>query len=111
MSRAYLMNVRISGVNEVQTIKLNELFAMVYGAENDGYLAKDNSFNVDFAYNLCSGETEDEFSCRVSKDIWETLNGYYPIDVHQGCIEYVPYEQYSMDEQEYIEIMGNKPNE
>jgi hypothetical protein len=50
---------------------------------------------------LCGGETEEEFAERLSKAVWRANGGYCVVNVVAVCLEYLPGEEYQLDEDEY----------
>jgi len=41
--------------------------------------------------NLCAGESEEEFTDRVSAAIWAANGGFCEVAVHATCLEELPY--------------------
>jgi len=103
MSRRYEMNITVKSVEQEECKVIDEVLQLD-GAENDGYYY-DNTYNCGYETSLCGGMTEEEFADQISKAIWKALGGYYPIEIRQTCLEYIPCEIHCMEEEEYGRIM------
>lgn len=52
--------------------------------------------------NLCGGESEEEFADRLAKAVWEVAAGV-KIEVNATCLEDIPYDTYTFNEEDYQE--------
>ena len=50
---------------------------------------------------LCGGESEEEFSTRISEAIWEELGYYVEVTVRATYLEEIPFETHICAEEEY----------
>jgi hypothetical protein len=50
--------------------------------------------------SLCGGETEDQFAQRLAKGIWAANGSFCEIVVNATCMESLPYESYTFDEED-----------
>ena len=55
--------------------------------------------------NLCGGEEEGEFAERISKVIWKANGAFCPVTVKAIYLDELPYESYTMDEEDYAKAM------
>lgn len=51
--------------------------------------------------HLCLGEPEREFADRLARVIWKANGGFCHVDVHTTCLEDLPYETQTYDEDDY----------
>ena len=58
--------------------------------------------------NLCGGESEEEFTERLSLAVWRANGGYCSVTVDATYLENLPYETHTLDEADYARlIQGN----
>ena len=60
--------------------------------------------------NLCGGESEEEFTTRLSRAIWEANGGYCRVAVDACCLEDTPTERHELDEDAYRRLAGKAGN-
>ena len=120
MNRSYSMHVTARGIDpkRVQRIKraanggwkFDDCDWCFSNGENDNGVAV---LTASADGNLCGGETEEEFAERMAKAIWAANGGYCLVEVVATCLEDLPCETYSFDEEEYARILwpAGKPAE
>lgn len=96
MSRCYEMDVQISGFNK------DKKEAIIEAVQNewDGFEDWDDSAVSEELHstgdgNLCSGETEKEFSNRLNNAIVKANDGPCKVKILQTNLENQPYNEYS----------------
>lgn len=109
MSRYYGMSVTISGHKP-------ELVAGIKAAAEEewpfgDWQAYDGKLTAYAESNLCGGETEEEFTERLSVAIWRANGAYCGVSVDATYLEALPYETHSLDEDDYARLMqGTTPH-
>ena len=102
MSRAYSMFVKINDV------AADRIEAVKEAAENVwpfcGWQLYDGVLTASADGNLCGGETEGEFTHRLGQEIWAANEGFCPVEVAAVCLEYLPFDTYSLDENDYQQL-------
>ena len=51
--------------------------------------------------DLCGGEQEHEFAKRLAMAIWKANGGFCLVEVRAVCLEELPYERYTYDEDDF----------
>lgn len=94
MSRFYNMQIQISKFNKNRIKQITEACADEWSFDElDIYKAKTNSILSGEAEGyLGGGETEEEFTDRISEAIWKANKGYCPVSVTATYLEDMPYE-------------------
>ncbi len=109
MSRYYGMTVTISGYN-VQGVEAIRAAA----AEEWPFEAWTDSGDQLTAYaesNLCGGETEEQFTERLSVAVWRANGAYCEVSVDASYLESLPYETHSLNEDYYDRLVGSQPTD
>ena len=104
MSRYYNMSVTISGTDSARTEEIKAA-ARAEWAFEDWYPHEDALSASNDGY-LAGGETEEEFTERLSKAIWLANGGFCTVEVTAIYLEELPYEWYCLDEEDYHRIVG-----
>jgi len=58
--------------------------------------------------NRHGGESEREFTDRISTAIWKALGEYRYVEIRATCLEDLPHEYHVCDEDDYERLMGIK---
>lgn len=104
MSRYYEMTVEVTG------FALSKKYDIQAAAEeqwsfSDWYVPHSNTaMTATGQSNLCGGEDEGSFAVRVAKAIWKANGAFCQVDVRATCLEDIPYEAYSMGENDYEKL-------
>ena len=61
--------------------------------------------------NLCGGESEEEFTERLSMAIWKANGEFCEVTVNATCLEDLPYEIHCLDEDDYERLINAPPTE
>jgi hypothetical protein len=59
-------------------------------------------------HNLCGGESEEQFTERLSLAIWRANGRYCCVVVDATYLESLPYETHSLDEDDYARLLKRK---
>lgn len=110
MSRPYEMAIRITDFNIDKLEHIQEACeAEFYALE---LMLSDEYNPVRLAgsacLNLCAGETEEEFSERVSRDVWKANEGPCTVQIRATCLECIPYETYEYGEEQYRKYQAER---
>jgi hypothetical protein len=106
MSRYYGMNVTISNHNPA----LTEAIRAAAGDEWPFEDWTDNGEQIN-AYaedNLCGGETEEEFTERLSVAVWQANSAYCDVSVDATYLESLPCETHCLNEADYARLIGKQ---
>ena len=112
MSRAYRLGIAVSN------LKPEEELAARYAAEDACYAWNEDwhaETQPDKTIKLTSvgeaslhgGDSEGEFTDQVAQSIWRKLGRYVPVEVEAVCLEYLPVETFSRDENDYTEAKNS----
>lgn len=50
---------------------------------------------------LCGGESEEEFSLRITKTVWDIAGKFIPVHIAATYLEELPHETYEFDKNDY----------
>jgi hypothetical protein len=115
MSRLYEMTVRVENFDTSKKEKIIQECANVWPFAIDDWWCRDGFDRTGTAGyimsataegSLCGGETEDEFSERLSKVIWSANEAFCGVSVIATYMEDLPHETYDMDFEDYERIMA-----
>jgi hypothetical protein len=100
MSRWYGMNVTISGFvpERIEAIKRAASEEWEFADWSDGDTGEVASYAED---HLCGGETEEEFTVRLTHAVWQANGAYCDVSVNATYLEELPYEVHALDEDDY----------
>jgi hypothetical protein len=109
MSRAYEMSVTISGheLARIETIKAaaGEEWPFQDWCDNG------EDLTASAEGQLCGGESEEEFTERLSLAIWKANGAYCAVTVDATYLESLPYETHCLDEADYARLIGQQQTE
>ena len=105
MSRFYGMNVTISNYNPALAEKIKAAAQEVWPFA-DWWDGEDGSLNASAEDYLCGGETEEQFTERLSVAIWRANGAYCDVTVDATYLESLPYETHCLDETDYARLIG-----
>lgn len=100
MSRMYAMAVEIRGFRPeaLEAVKAAAEEAWDFG---EWYETDEGMVHSDGDGTLAGGESEAEFAERLGKAIWRANEAYCEVTVHATYMEDLPYETYSLTEEDY----------
>ena len=113
MSHYYEMGLEVEDVqSQEEATKIAEVFAEQWSDSqtNDFYDTKSKTFECFSENSLCGGETEEDFTQRLSRAIWEALGRYAPISVRATYLEDLPTDFHIADEESYQELLKTQDN-
>ena len=110
MSRFYEMSVEVSGhdpakVAEIQAAAEQELPFDDWWTRGDDDAA---TMHASAQSSLCGGESEEEFTERLSRAIWRANGGFCRVSVDATYLENLPHETYELDESDYARLIQGK---
>jgi len=56
--------------------------------------------------SLCGGEEEHEFANRLVRAVWKANGGYCYVEVQATCLEELPHETFTYDEDDFTTMKG-----
>ena len=107
MSRYYGMNVTISSHAPEHAEAIREAATNEWPFEE--WINADDQIYAYAEDNLCGGETEEQFSERLTGAIWRANGAYCEVSVDATYLESLPYETHSLDEDDYDRLVGSQP--
>ncbi len=104
MSRYYRMQVEISGyqpgrIDAIKTASEKEW------SFTDLYEQRDGTLTASGEESLYGGESEEEFTERLSLAIWKANGEFCQVTVDAYCLEELPYDTHCLDEDDYKRLM------
>jgi len=111
MSRNYEMAVEISGHSPEKELNIRKAAEKEWPFEDWWAGAEPNEgqerplLNSSAEGTLCGGESEEEFTERLSRAVWMANGAYCTVIVNATFLENLPYEVHSLDEQDYAQLM------
>jgi hypothetical protein len=110
MSRFYDMSVEISGYDPAKAKEIQAAAEVEWPLE-DWWSANDEpgeAMHSSAQGSLSGGETEEEFTERLSLAVWRANGGYCRVCVDATYMENLPYETHELDRSDYDRlIQGN----
>ena len=106
MSRAYEMDFEVLGLREDEVQKVQKVIEDIWATPDNEVTEKQDDGTIRYRVyglhnNLCAGEAEDEFANRVAIEVWEALGRFVEVTVTAICLEYLPSDVYTRDEDDY----------
>jgi len=106
MSRYYEMYVKVTGHNLDKEDAIVEACTAEWDFDRDTFTqAVANGELPELIANgkdnLCGGESEEEFTDRLARAIWQANDGFCLVDVDATFLEQIPYESHRRDEDDY----------
>ena len=112
MSRSYDMTVEISGYDPDKASEIQAAAEREWPF-SDWWLAGDEDesepkMQASAEHSLAGGESEEEFTERLSLAIWRANGGYCEVIVNATFLENLPYEIHTLDQADYERLI--QPN-
>jgi hypothetical protein len=112
MSRLYEMTVTISGYHPANTDKIQAAAEREWPF-TDWWDSDDEDLDTppleaSAQSSLCGGESEEEFTERLSVAIWQANGGYCCVVVNATYLENLPYETHTLGEEDYDRLLQQK---
>ena len=114
MSSFYEMSVEVSGYDPAKVAEIQAAAEQEWpfddwwraGDENDSAA----TMHASGLNSLCGGESEEEFTERLSLAIWRANGGYCHVSVDATYLENLPYETHELDEANYARLIQDDRN-
>ena len=109
MSRYYEMTVEISGHNAKRAPRIRAAAREVWPF-NDWWTSENADqgglcLQASSQHSLCGGESEEQFTERLSVAIWRANGGFCEVVVNATYLEELPYEIHALDQSDYTRLM------
>ena len=102
MSRSYEMAIEISGIKKEKRKQVRKAVEREWNMEVFDCDGKDAFASGQGS--LCGGESEEEFSQRMARAIWQANGGYCEVTVEAAYLDELPYETYSFGPKDYKQM-------
>lgn len=106
MSRAYEMSVEISGHDPERADAIRAAAAGQWGFNDADWYAVDGMLTASAQGSLCGGESEEQFTERITTAIWQANGAYCEVTIDATYLESLPYETHCLDEADYARLIG-----
>jgi hypothetical protein len=112
MSRFYEMSVEISGHDPVKAAEIRAAaeeewpFDDWWGCPWDE--TQGTAMHTSGQHQLCGGESEEQFTERLSVAIWRANDGFCEVVVNATYLEELPYEIHSLDQSDYARLIQGR---
>jgi hypothetical protein len=106
MSRYYEMSVNINGYRAEGAEAIKKAAEAEWPFED--WYEHDGTLTASGKASLCGGESEKEFTERLSVAIWRANGTYCEVTVDATYLESLPYETHCLDETDYTRLIGKQ---
>ncbi len=112
MSRFYEMGVEVSGHDAAKVAEIQAAAEQEWPLADWWFAGDDDAATMHASgqSSLCGGETEEEFTERLSLAIWRANGGYCRVSVDATYLENLPYETHELDEADYARLIQGDRN-
>jgi len=107
MSRYYEMGVEIMGHDAEKESQIKQAAEQEWPF-SDWWSSGEGDLRASAESALCGGESEEQFTERLSVAIWRANGGFCEVVVNATYLEDLPYEIHSLDQNDYARLM--QPN-
>jgi hypothetical protein len=104
MSRYYEMGVEISGYNRDKEPQIKQAAEEQWPFQ-DWWPSDEGGMYTSAESTLCGGESEEQFTERLSVAVWRANGSYCEVLVKATYLEDLPYELHALDEDDYSRLM------
>jgi len=110
MSRFHEMSVEVSGHDRAKVAEIQAAAEQEWAFDDWWFAGEDDAATMHASgqSSLCGGETEEEFTERLSLAIWRANGGYCRVSVDATYLENLPYETHELDETDYARLIQGK---
>jgi len=109
MSRFYEMSVEVSGHDPAKVAEIQAAAEQEWPFDDWWFAGEEDdaaaTMHASGQGSLCGGETEEEFTGRLSLAIWRANGGYCRVSVDATYLENLPYETHELDEADYARLI------
>ncbi len=109
MARSYEMTVIVRRVDPARIKAVQEAAESCWDFDDWFPLADEDGQQASGYGSLCGGEQEHEFAKRLAREIWTANGGYCEVEVRALCVDELPYESYSFDEDDFEQLTTQTP--
>ncbi len=106
MSRAYSMSIEVSGHDPARKRAIRKAADAEWSF--DSWDEFDGKLIASGDGSLGGGETEEQFAERLTLAAWRANRGYCRVEVSATCLEDLPCETHSLDEDDYQRLVAGK---
>jgi hypothetical protein len=107
MSRLYSMTVEIAGHDPARKGAIQLAATAEWPFEND-WIDNGDRMQASGDGQLCGGETEEEFTERLSLAVWRANGAFCEVVVDATYMEELPHETHCLDENDYARLIKKK---
>lgn len=107
MSRYYEMGVEITGHDPEKEDHIKKAAEQEWPFA-DWWSSDNGQLHASAQNTLCGGESEEQFTERLSVAIWRANGGFCEVVVNATFLENLPYETHVLDESDYARLI--QPN-
>ena len=107
MSRYYEMGVEILGHDPEKEDQIKKAATNEWPFD-DWWTSGDGDLRASAQNSLCGGESEEQFTERLSVAIWRANGSFCEVVVRATFLEDLPYETHTLDQRDYDRLM--EPN-
>lgn len=107
MSRYYEMGVEISGHDPEKADQIKQAAENEWPFDN-WWSADEGDLRASAQDSLCGGESEEQFTERLSVAIWRANGDFCEVVVNATYLEDLPHETHSLDQDDYDRLI--QPN-
>ena len=108
MSRFYEMSVAVSGHNPAKVAEIQSMAELEWPFGEWWFGDGTATMHASGQDSLCGGETEEEFTERLTLEIWRANGGYCRVSVDATYLESIPYETHELNEADYARLTQGK---
>jgi hypothetical protein len=107
MSRYYEMTLEVTNIHSAEDQKkVSEIFEDMWERDDCPYTDEEiGSITLTGRGSLYGGETEEQFTTRLTHALWRDLGRFVPVAVNATYLEDLPCEAYQMAESDYEEFL------
>ena len=106
MSRHYSMSIEIEGIVPERQAEIENDANCIWSFED--WVLHNGLLCAYGDSSLCGGETEEEFTDRLAKAIWQANKAYCQVTVTATYLEDLPCEEHLRDEDDYAQWQKGK---
>jgi len=112
MSRFYEMSVEVSGHDPAKSSEIQSAAGQEWPFDDWWFAGDDDAATMHASGqgSLCGGESEDEFTERLSLAIWRANSAFCRVSVDATYLENLPYETHELDESDYARLIQDDGN-
>ena len=110
MNRFYEMSVEVSGHDPAKASEIQSAAEQEWPLDDWWFAGDDDAATMHASGqgSLCGGESEEEFTERLSLAIWRANGGFCRVSVDATYLENLPYETHELDESDYARLIEAK---